>query len=97
MSAEDREKFTFNYDALDLLIDSNYGGTEGQKYQYDGYSSYSAENASKMIYSLEKQVDYTAIYNGTTETTEGGLVNGKEYTRITMHQSAYREPATILW
>ena len=81
MSAEDREKFTFNYDALDLLIDPDYGGTEGQKYQYDGYSSYSAENADKMIYSLEKQVDYTAIYNGTTETTEGGLVNGKEYSR----------------
>ena len=81
MSAEDREKFTFNYDALDLLIDPTYGGTEGQKYQYDGYNSYSADNASKMIYSLEKQVDYTAIYNGTTETTVGGLVNGHEYSR----------------
>jgi hypothetical protein len=44
MSPTDRQKFTFNYDALDLLIDSLYGknaqGTviypEGQKYEYDG-------------------------------------------------------------
>ena len=84
MSAADRNQFTFNYDALDLLIDPAYGGTEGQKYQYDGYSSYSADNAGKMIYSLEKQVDYTAIYNGATdETLYNGikLVSGKEYSR----------------
>ncbi len=77
MSKSDRDKFTFNYDALDLLIDPTYGGTEGQKYQYDGFNSYSAENANKMIYSLERPVDYTAIYNGNEE----GLVNGKEYSR----------------
>ena len=35
MSEEDRENFTFNYDAFDLLIDPNYSRTEGQKYQYD--------------------------------------------------------------
>ena len=84
MSKADRDKFTFNYDALDLLIDPTYGGTEGQKYQYDGFNSYSAENADKMIYSLEKQVDYTAIYNGATdETLYNGikLVSGKEYSR----------------
>ena len=40
MSETDRNKFTFNYDALDLLIDPTYSGTEGQKYQYDGYSSW---------------------------------------------------------
>ena len=77
MSETDRNKFNFNYDALDLLIDPAYGGTEGQKYQYDGFNSYSAENANKMIYSLERPVDYTAIYNGNEE----GLVNGKEYSR----------------
>ena len=77
MSETDRNKFTFNYDALDLLIDPAYGGTEGQKYQYDGFNSYSADNANKMIYSLERPVDYTAIYNGNEE----GLVNGKEYSR----------------
>ena len=44
MSESDRAQFTFNYDALDLLIDPLYSknaeGTtihpEGQKYQYDG-------------------------------------------------------------
>ena len=33
-----------------------------------------------MIYSLEKPVDYTAVYHGEAD-TEYGLVNGKEYTR----------------
>ena len=78
MSKADRDQFTFNYDAFDLLIDPAYGGTEGQKYQYDGLS-YSTDNASKMIYSLEKPVDYTATYNGTSD--GGLLVSGKEYTR----------------
>ena len=45
MSESDRANFTFNYDALDLLIDPNYSWNEahssiihpeGQKYQYDG-------------------------------------------------------------
>lgn len=35
MSKDDREKFTFNYDAFDLLIDPTYSGTVGKKYQYD--------------------------------------------------------------
>ena len=35
MSKDDREKFAFNYDALDLLIDRTYSGTVGKKYQYD--------------------------------------------------------------
>ena len=78
MSKADRDKFTFNYDALDLLIDPAYGGTEGQKCQYDGLT-YSTDNASKMIYSLEKPVDYTATYNGAPDGDL--LVSGKEYTR----------------
>jgi len=84
MSATDREKFTFNYDALDLLIDPSYSKdgsqSEGQKYQYDGEDSNgvgftTAEQAAtnKASYSLETAVDYTATYNGgndgdTTET-----------------------------
>ena len=80
MSDADRANFTYNYDALDLLVDPTYGGTEGQKYQYDGYNSYSDANKDKMIYSLEKPVDYTAVYHGDAD-TEYGLVNGKEYTR----------------
>ena len=72
--------YEYNYDALDLLVDPTYGGAEGQKYQYDGYDSYSEGNKDKMIYSLEKPVDYTAVYHGTADPTYG-LVDGKEYSR----------------
>ena len=80
MSDTDRANFTYNYDALDLLVDPTYGGAEGQKYQYDGYDSYSEGNKDKMIYSLEKPVDYTAVYHGTND-SDYGLVDGKEYSR----------------
>ena len=77
MSATDREKFTFNYDALDLFIDPSYSKdgsqSEGQKYQYDGEDNdgvgfTTAEQAAtnKASYSLETAVDYTATYNGGT-------------------------------
>ena len=83
MSDADRANFTYNYDALDLLVDPTYGGTEGQKYQYDGYDSYSEADKDKMIYSLEKPVDYTAIYHGDDTGTYNGvtLVKNKEYSR----------------
>ena len=35
MSKSDREHFTFNYDAFDLLIDPTYSRAQGLKYQYD--------------------------------------------------------------
>ena len=82
MSPEDRKKFEFNYDALDLLIDPAYGkmsdGTQqaqGKKYQYDGLpynfdvSTASEETKSNMIYSLAKPIDYTATYKGGTAMT----------------------------
>ena len=83
MSDTDRANFTYNYDALDLLIDPTYGKAEGQKYQYDGYDSYSEGNKDKMIYSLEKPVDYTAIYHGDDTGTYNGvkLEKNKEYLR----------------
>ena len=80
MSDADRNNFTYNYDALDLLVDPTYGGAEGQKYQYDGYNSYSDTNKDKMIYSLEKPVDYTAVYHGSND-SDYGLVKDQEYTR----------------
>jgi hypothetical protein len=65
MSEEDRAKFDFNYDALDLLIDKNFAGTEGEKYQYDSAAgTLTAAQANPAGYSLEKPVDYTATYNG---------------------------------
>ena len=93
MKKEDREKFEFNYDAFDVLIDPRYGwneaGTsvihpEGQKYEYDAAAG--TEAAAKLNpagYSLEKPVDYTATYNGSATTPHNGvtLEHGKEYSR----------------
>jgi len=82
MSATDRAKFDFNYDALDLLIDPNYTTpesgpkSEGQKYQYDSAAGTSAgATANAAHYSLETSVDYTAEYNLDTD-----LVLGTEVT-----------------
>ena len=75
MSETDREKFKFNYDALDLLIDPDYttatngANSEGHKYKYDGPSYTSKEEVeaagtgNKAGYSLEQKVDYTASYS----------------------------------
>ena len=89
MSQEDRDKFDFNYDALDLLIDPDYTNpktgpySEGQKYQYDGnYSSEDQVNGkvediagNKAGYSVIQSIDYTASYTGST-----ALPVGKEIT-----------------
>ena len=103
MSETDRAKFTFNYDALDLLIDPNYGGTEGHKYQYDGFGFTTEADAktNPAGYSVTKSVDYTATYNGTTalsytkdDNTAGSATNGTElsrteYERLTNEQRNY--------
>ena len=86
MSPEDREHFQFNYDALDLLIDSNFSGAQGKKYQYDGENYTTKEEAAHNLatYSLPTPLDYTATYNGTTDETEHNGIKrtkGKEYTR----------------
>ena len=89
MSEEDRANFNFNYDALDLLIDPNYGGAEGEKYQYD------SENADKeraeanpAKYSLPTSIDYTATYKGagslsykTDGEADSTAIDGTELTR----------------
>ena len=88
MSAADRTKFAFNYDALDLLIDHTYGKAEGKKYQYDGAYDTEAEvknatTGNPAGYSITRDVDYSATYNGTETTTHNGvtLANGTEYPR----------------
>lgn len=69
MSESDREFFTFNYDALDLLIDPTYSGTSGKKYQYD-YNpgeetpNYDGAENNPAHYSLPTALDYTAQYFG---------------------------------
>ena len=68
MSEADRQRFTFNYDALDLLIDPNYSGNEGEKWQYDGSTSAEAA-ANQAGYSKVQPLDYTATYNSDTDLT----------------------------
>ena len=97
MSKTDRDNFSFNYDALDLLIDSDYSRPEGQKYQYDGPVEDTnndeviddADVTNMAGYSITRNVDYTATYNGTSSTTEDPkvyngvtLINGTEYSRV---------------
>jgi hypothetical protein len=88
MSEADRKKFTFNYDALDLLIDPTYGRKsngafqkEGTKYQYDSDKEGAVTNPAG--YSLTKPINYTATYNGETQdTAHNGITLTKdvEYT-----------------
>lgn len=71
MSEEDRkDKFLFNYDALDVLIDPNYLREEGRKYQYDAdvrgkteVEAKAAAVANEAHYSLITPLDYTATCN----------------------------------
>ena len=85
MSKTDREQFSFNYDALDLLIDKNYGGAQGQKYQYDSAAgTLAGAEANPAGYSLEKPVNYTATYNGESQDTPHNgitLTKNQEYSR----------------
>ena len=79
MTEAERANFTFNYDALDLLIDPVYGKNsagvrekEGHKYQYDGdYESADQvkdpTTGNKATYSLATPIDYTATYHGTSD------------------------------
>ena len=50
---DDRDKFDFNYDALDVLVDKDYHG--------EGY----IDTYYKTPYSEDKSVEYNAYYNGT--------------------------------
>ena len=108
MSPADRENFTFNYDALDLLIDPDYGRPEGQKYQYDGKNYTTAANAeqNKATYSLPSSIDYTATYKGTTtltytadDQTQKSATNGTNLTRTEFerlpNEQFYWAPITV--
>ena len=93
MSKADREQFSFNYDAFDVLLDPNYSkdpdtGTikhgEGKKYQYDSSeATQEYAEANRAGYSLEKPVNYRATYNGDDTETYNGvtLEKNKEYSR----------------
>ncbi|MBR6188281.1 MAG: T9SS type A sorting domain-containing protein [Prevotella sp.] len=105
MSETDREKFTFNYDALDLLIDPTFceGKADGQQYQYDGegFTTEAEAKTNKAGYSLAQPVDYTATYNGNTSltyttdkevsatATAGTELSRTEYERLLNEQRHY--------
>ena len=57
LTSADRENFSFNYDALDLLIDPKYSGDT--RY-YDAANG----NPATQLYSAEKPLDYNALYKG---------------------------------
>jgi len=63
LTAADRQNFTFNYDALDVILHDNYPATgkAGSVYPYD----YSGELGSgTSVYSKEEAVDYEAKFVG---------------------------------
>lgn len=57
LTSADRENFSFNYDALDLLIDPKYSGDTRF---YDDANG----NPATQLYSAEKPLDYNALYKG---------------------------------
>ena len=82
MSEADRNKFNYNYDALDLLIDPTYSNLEGQKYQYDSSTAtLAAAELNPAGYSLTRSVDYTASYNSNTnlDLGEGNEITVQRY------------------
>ena len=78
MSESDRAKFTYNYDAFDLLIDPSYTNLNptlvANKHQYDceidtsegAPDPYDQARNNPAGYSLPTPVDYTATYNSDT-------------------------------
>ena len=97
LSASDRAKFIFNYDALDLLIDPEFRNpktgarSEGNKFQYDG-PDYTTEDeikdpstGNKAGYSITQSVDYSATYNGgkNDQTETEGDRTGEKYMTTT--------------
>ncbi|MBR4594045.1 MAG: hypothetical protein IKO33_05630 [Bacteroidaceae bacterium] len=91
MSSADRSKFNYNYDALDLLIDSLYSGNKEQKYQYDGLGYTSSQDAGQnpAQYSLPQAPGYTATYTGSYTNSSGNTVTNNSF------QYTYKSGTTI--
>lgn len=102
LTASDRANFTFNYDALDVILHDNYpsNGTKGSVYPYD----YAGTEGTR-VYSAEEAVDYEAKfvgwkegetehnqfkYNNTTYTTTDGKVwTRQEYEALPNEQKNF--------
>ena len=107
MSETDRANFTYNYDALDLLIDPTYGQSEGFKYQYDSAAgTLAGAEGNSAHYSLPTSIDYSATYKGAESFTYtadddtqktasiGTILSRSEYERLTNEQYYYA-PITV--
>ena len=107
LSDTDRQKFTFNYDALDLLIDPTYHNADGKKYQYDSQKGdLDGAEANPAHYSLQSPIDYSATYKGDSElayiddnNTVQTATNGTELTRTEYerlpNEQFYWAPITV--
>lgn len=96
LNPEDRDHFSYNYDALDVLIDPTFSTNDGENTEvYDG------DNTTK-IYSVQQKMDYTAKYHGDGDisyipngsTTAVTITNGdvktcEEYEKIPNEQYHY--------
>lgn len=84
MPAEERANFTFNYDALDLLIDPAFSGEYGNKTQYDG------SNETK-VYSSAQPIDYQAEFVGYVDKNSQNVISitytPKTGTSVTINKS----------
>ena len=92
MTADEREHFDFNYDALDLLVDPTYDRNEafeyvednyGYKPKYDGYNHDGTKSSDRAltekVYSATKPIDYQAEFAGYKDQS-GDIVNSVSYT-----------------
>ena len=82
MSETDRNKFAFNYDAFDVLIDPTYSHLSTalvpNKYQYDSSdATKEAAEGNPAGYSLSKPLDYTAEYYSDTDLSVGKSISVK--------------------
>lgn len=91
LNKAEREKFEFNYDALDVLIDTTFSGNKTEPANIENY-----DKDGNPLYSATKYVDYSVIYTGPTDenqnyktlrTTDGNTMqvtpNGPEIDRET--------------
>ena len=62
LNKAERDKFEFNYDALDVLIDPTYSGNGTEPADIRKY-----DLAGTELYSATKYVDYDVIYTGPTD------------------------------
>ena len=86
---DDRDKFEFNYDALDLLVNSSY---PGEGHIVDVYHApYSDEKPVeyKAAYTGEGTLEYQYEGGGSGSVSSGGTIDREEFERIKNEQRHY--------